>query len=1675
MSRTPGQPRPDAGRSSVDYPTFETLEPRLLLSASLYDTQDVYQPVQSSQTEVLAAASANVVMGIDVSHWQGSINWNTVANNNDIDFVWAKATQGVDFLDDQWYANAAGAHNAGLYIGGYHFATPYTGGVDDAAQEASHFFDVVGSYLTDGFLRPVLDLEGSNSISVTQMSNWVHDFMNTFASLSGGIVPVIYTGSTYATSELNSSVNIYDLWYPRWPTNPDFNNPPSAPGIWDAYDLWQYADDTSVVGFSGNVDGDVFLGDISNFAQKYAISTVPDDHGDDSVSATPVTSPSLTTGELGTIYDEDWFSLTLEAGKTYDFSLLGTTLGDAELSLVNSVGGVYANGTGPASGGILDALSYTPNLTREFYLRVRSTSNGVGTYGLTAQETDDYGDTIAAATDLPIDGSLLGGLQTASDVDMFHFTAEAGKQYDMTVTGLDLSDVTLTLYSDTGVVLDQMVATGGSFPQATLSRLVSSDRELYVSVRSDSGSLGQYGISLSQTEPPLPGDLNGDGYVGLDDLQPILDHWNQSVPPGDASVGDIAGPSGTAPDGYVGLDDLQPVLDNWNTGTLPAVLQQTASQQAVTAAANATQTYGVDVSHYQGSINWSTVANSSNVQFVYAKATEGVNYIDPNWYANVTGANNAGLYVGGYHFATPYTGGVDDAVDEAGDFYNAVKNYLGDGFLRPALDLESGASLSTTVLSNWVHDFMDTFSALSGGIIPIIYTGGYYASSELNSSVNVYDLWYANPTNNPSSPPSPPGVWNSYDLWQYSWTASVSGISGDVDADVFLGDLSQFAAEYAISTVPDDHGDDSAGATPVTSPSLTTGELGTIYDEDWFSLTLEAGKTYDFSLLGTTLGEAELSLVNSVGGVYANGTGPVSGGILDALSYTPNLTREFYLRVHSTTGDVGTYGLTVQETDDYGDTIAEATDLPTAGALFGGLQAASDVDMFHFTAEAGKQYDMTVTGLDLSDVTLTLYNSSGVQLDQMTDTGSNPLATLTWSATTGGELYVSVRSDSGSIGDYGISLSQTDPSLPGDLNGDGYVGLDDLQPILDNWNQNVTVGDASMGDIAGPSGSAPDGYVGLDDLQPVLDNWNTGTLPAATTQSASLQTVTAEVNSTQILGIDVSQYQGTINWSLVASSSDREFAFIRAVDRYGQVDTQFLDNIVNASAAGIYAGAYQFVTPWTDGYNDAVEEAQLFASTIAPYLTEGYLRPVIDIESYSGTHSPDPVDLDNTTLTNWVHDYMDEFVRLTGVEPLIYSNSYYAQSAYDAGVNVYDLWLANWTSSYGQPGDPDSPPSGNADGVWDGYDFWQYSGGGETVAGIAGGVDGDVYFGSVADLLANYGIANAPDDHGGDSTTATAITVPSLTSGAVDTLTDEDWFSLTLEAGTTYDFNLLGLTLGEAELSLVNSAGVAYAIGTGPASGGVLDSLSYTPNLTREFYLRVHSTTGDIGTYGLTAQETDDYGDTIAAATDLPIDGSLLGGLQTASDVDMFHFTAEAGKQYELSVMGLDLPDATLTLCDGSGAQLDQVVGMGGSNPLATLTWSASSGGELYASVHSDLGSLGQYGISLSQTDLSLPGDLNGDGYVGLDDLQPILDHWNQDVTVGDPMQGDVAGPGGTAPDGYVGLDDLQPVLDNWNTGTLPAVLTQSALSAPARSAFIHDSVSLQTPALGLWDEDLNA
>src|ERR1700677_3355012 len=91
---------------------------------------------------------------------------------------------------------------------------------------------------------------------------------------------------------------------------------------------------------------------------------------------------------------------------------------------------------------------------------------------------------------------------------------------------------------------------------------------------------------------------------------------------------------------------------------------------------------GIDVSHYQGDIDWHAVA-ASGVKFAYIKATEGAAYIDPSFAQNVVGAQAAGVLVGVYHFLT-----AGDWLAQASNFLETARAQLSGPILPSALDIE---------------------------------------------------------------------------------------------------------------------------------------------------------------------------------------------------------------------------------------------------------------------------------------------------------------------------------------------------------------------------------------------------------------------------------------------------------------------------------------------------------------------------------------------------------------------------------------------------------------------------------------------------------------------------------------------------------------------------------------------------------------------------------------------------------------------------------------------------------------------------------------------------------------------------------------------------------------------------------------------------------------------------
>lgn len=186
---------------------------------------------------------------------------------------------------------------------------------------------------------------------------------------------------------------------------------------------------------------------------------------------------------------------------------------------------------------------------------------------------------------------------------------------------------------------------------------------------------------------------------------------------------------------------------------------------------------GIDVSHYQGSINFAEVA-SSGVRFVFAKADQG-EFTDPDYATYKTEATSAGLAFGAYQFFEPS----QDPVAQANKFLTDAA--LGPGNLIPVLDVEVNGGLSPSALRKNVSSWLQTVQA-SLGVRPLIYTDKTIWESDVEAGLAAegYPLWVASWT---APPPFLPSEWSNWEFWQYSDTGKVPGISGPVDLDEFNG------------------------------------------------------------------------------------------------------------------------------------------------------------------------------------------------------------------------------------------------------------------------------------------------------------------------------------------------------------------------------------------------------------------------------------------------------------------------------------------------------------------------------------------------------------------------------------------------------------------------------------------------------------------------------------------------------------------------------------------------------------------------------------------------------------------------------------------------------------------------------------------------------------------------
>jgi lysozyme len=239
---------------SHDFSPFRVLG-ALALAAGLTGCGSGVTPYDiDSNYPTASAAHEYPIHGIDVSKYQGDIDWKAVANSG-VKFVWIKATEGGDHADEKFTANWDGAKSVGLPHGAYHFVYWCRSPMDEMT-----WFEQ-NAPVEDDELPPVLDVEA------TPTSKTCRIHLEKEATIENMRVmleemerhyhrrPVIYTSVDFYEAILSDGAfSDYPIWVRSTKHHPSVKYPGRA------WRFWQYQSDGSIPGIDGHVDRDAYYG-----------------------------------------------------------------------------------------------------------------------------------------------------------------------------------------------------------------------------------------------------------------------------------------------------------------------------------------------------------------------------------------------------------------------------------------------------------------------------------------------------------------------------------------------------------------------------------------------------------------------------------------------------------------------------------------------------------------------------------------------------------------------------------------------------------------------------------------------------------------------------------------------------------------------------------------------------------------------------------------------------------------------------------------------------------------------------------------------------------------------------------------------------------------------------------------------------------------------------------------------------------------------------------------------------------------------------------------------------------------------------------------------------------------------------------------------------------------------
>lgn len=201
----------------------------------------------AAQQNVQCEDTCSHIHGIDMSHYQGEVFWEAVGNNTKMAYVYLKATEGGDRIDEMYEYNIQLAHQNGLKVGSYHFFRPKT----ELSKQLANF--MAQCRPKDQDLIPMIDIETKGGLSTEAFCDSLLKFLE-MVEKAYKQKPLIYTGTNFYNKHLAGKIDGYKLMIAQYTNN--------EPVLCDERDfmIWQYTGKGHIEGVKGYIDKSRLMG-----------------------------------------------------------------------------------------------------------------------------------------------------------------------------------------------------------------------------------------------------------------------------------------------------------------------------------------------------------------------------------------------------------------------------------------------------------------------------------------------------------------------------------------------------------------------------------------------------------------------------------------------------------------------------------------------------------------------------------------------------------------------------------------------------------------------------------------------------------------------------------------------------------------------------------------------------------------------------------------------------------------------------------------------------------------------------------------------------------------------------------------------------------------------------------------------------------------------------------------------------------------------------------------------------------------------------------------------------------------------------------------------------------------------------------------------------------------------